>query len=257
MASLLFALALLAPGAAGAPPQGIAGPPIVSVERAPVSAAALKLAERLEELTEPRALMVAANYAAWEATVRKGASMNPAMQKMEQAYPGVTNAGIDAARPIARQYCEEFVTRFQRERADSYARAMTEKELEQAVAFFETAAAQRVIKRMLANVNPQPLIDQVTQQARTEGKVTITREQAAALDRAAALKTQREVSAEDQVALMRFSQSPAGRRYVAARNESEARLLELINTNNSEGIRRQNEAVQAGMLAFIDRKKTL
>jgi hypothetical protein len=251
-----LALALLAPAGA-APPPVIAPPPIVAIERAPVSAAALKLAQRLEEVTEPRALMVATNYAAWEATVRKGVSLNPALQKMEQAYPGVINAGIDAARPIARQFCDEFVTRFQRERAETYARALTEKELAEAVAFFETPAAQRVMKRMLANTNPQPLIEQVAQQARTEGKITITKEQAAALDRAAALKTQAEVSAEDQVAVMRFSHSAAGRKYVAARNQSEARLLEMVNASQPDAIRRQNEAVEAGMLAFIDRKKSL
>jgi hypothetical protein len=260
MANLLLAAAIAV--AAPPPPPVVAPPPILvpgpvqTPDSRPASPAALRLAHRLEELTEPRALMVAGNYAAWEATVRKTMSLNADVARVEQTYPGIIDAGIDAARPLAKAFCEDFVGRVQEYRANAYATSLSERELAQAIAYFETPGAQRIIKRMIANLNPQQLIDQVAHQAKSEGRITITKEQAGQMDIAAAARTSLEVSDADKTALMRFAQTEAGRKYTAARAASETHLLALVNTSNPEHIRRQNEAVQSGMMAFISRKKS-
>jgi len=222
---------------------------------AAASPAALKLAERLEAVAEPHAALVATNYAAWEATLRRTLSLEPNVAKLEATYPGVTEAAVEAARPAGRAYCDTFVTRAAALRAQVYAGALTEAELRQVIAFLETPAAQRVIHRMLANTSGTALVDQVARQAVSEGKVTITADQARQLNQEAATRTVREISADDQVAFLRFNQSEAGKKYITARATSEQLILDMINHQDPAEAQAQQRAMQAAILAYIDRKK--
>lgn len=238
---------------------GLGAPAAAAAAQAPgataPSPAALKLAQRLEELAEPHATLVASNYAAWEATLRRTLSLEPSVAKLEAAYPGVIDAGIDAARAAGRAYCESFVTRAAALRAEGYARDLSEAELREVIAFLESAPARRVLRLMVANTNAKPLVDDAARQAVTQGKVVITQEQTRQLDREAAAKTAKEVSAEDHVAFLRFSQSKAGRSFVAAKAKSDPLILDLVNHQDPDEIRRQQQLIQAGVLAFIERKK--
>ena len=261
-----LALATIAGPAAGtaaaqaAPPVSAAvpvAPPATPVLPGPApSAAALGQARRLQEVVEPHARMVAGNLQGWEATMKRALALDPGFPALEQAYSGVGAAAIDAARPLARIFCEQFVERVSSYKAELYARRLTQQEMAAAISFFETRAGRTLVERMIANASPDALADQIIHQAVEQGRLGLSMEQTQQVDRSAALKTARETSAEDQIAMIRFQQTAAGRRFLEVRREAEPGVLQIVNSPDAELIRRQHDAMLAAILAYVDSKKS-
>jgi hypothetical protein len=242
-----------APARAAQAPASVAAAP--SPLESPADPVRIEKARKLAGATEPFDILMALNLAGWEAAVSKSLALDPGVAKLEQAYPGVSKAGIEAARSFARTFCEDFVKRNIELKAGLYARRMTAGELDDALAFWSTDFGKSFVRKAYGNYDSRDIGSQAAEAANRTGKTSLSAEAVAQADRLAMRKTAEQTTASDQVALMRFASTEAGRKYAAARAEAEPLLLQMINGTDPAQQRKQFELIQAGMLAFIDSRK--
>jgi hypothetical protein len=219
------------------------------------SAEALAKARRILEITNPFDRLVEANMVGWEAAARKSISLEPSSATLEKAYPGIYDAAIEAGRPLARTYLSDFVRRSLDYKAALLAQRLSGPDLDSAFAFFDSPAGRRAIRGIYANADPAKFASDLAVRRRETGQAVTTVEDAVKIERDAASKMLADVSAEDQIAIMRFNRSPAGIKFTAAAREAEAKILDMANHPDRQWLARQQEAMQAAMIAFVDAKK--
>jgi hypothetical protein len=215
----------------------------------------LRLAQKLVGVINPHDLMVDVNFRGWEATIGQLLAAQPQVQKLEAAHPGITKAGIDAARPLARLYCEEFVRGAVDAKARLFAASLNRAEMLDGLAFFGGPVGQRLIRSYTANADVQELGRRLTVQVQETGKPKLTTEMAADLQHKAIQGATEEITAADQIELMRFSQKPAARKIAELGAEADRQLIAELNKPKPEWEAKQAAIINDAMLAFVDARK--
>lgn len=238
-----------APPAPPPPPTAPARPSDAEI------AARLPKARALVELTNPNDLMVAANMRGWEAGIAQVFVVDAAAAGIERQYPGAARAAIDAARPLARDFCQRFVTEVNEHKASLVAERLTPAEIERAAAFFGSATGRRLTQRLLSNADPAELARDTTTRSRESGQVSFSPDKLRQMERDAVRNTMSEMTPDDHVAILRFSQTSAATKYKAVGEEVERFALEKAQHPNADWMRRQSELVNQALLSFVDARK--
>lgn len=246
----LLALMVLAPAA---PALGQAR--IVPAAGAPISEAQRSKATQLATLMNPPARMLEHNMIGWEAAITRTLALDPTIAKLETEYPGTTKAGVEAARPLARGYCEDGVRRSIEAKAAAYARRMSASELDQAIAFFRSPTGQRYLDGLFVNTDVVGLAHDIATERSETGTGRISTEQVATGDRQAVRKTKEALSAGDNLELMRFAQTSASQQLQAASAEADRVILEIVNNPDPKWAEGQNRAVSEAIIAFVDARR--
>lgn len=250
----LIMTAVTAAALAAAPAAAMQAPNSAA-PAAPVSQAQLTRAKLLVSLINPEAMMIQKNMEGWEAAFVRTLELTPSVATLEAAYPGASKAALAAARPIASEYSREFVRKMLDDKARLFAERLTLAELETAIAFFESPAGRRFIANLLGNFDMAGTAEKVASKAVRNGDVTVEIKDLAQMQQSAAVKTAREISAEDQIAMMRFSQTEAGKKLARAGEEADRRAMETINNPDPDWVQRQGEAANAAIVAFVDARQ--
>ncbi len=238
--------------------------PVASVAAAPplqadgaVAEARLGRARSLAALATPPSLLLEANVKGWEAAMSRSLELNPAIATLESRYPGIAKAAVEAARPLARIYCQRFVAEVLEHKARLLAERLEIVELDMATAFFASPAGKRVVLRMLGNFDPLAMGAEVADRAASSGTSSISVERVREIERGAANAAMTETSADDHVALLRCQQNPVSAKYAAVALEADNYAIERANHPDPEWLRKQGEIVNAALLAFVDAKEKL
>jgi hypothetical protein len=240
-----LALALLAPSALRAQEGPAAAVPEARMERA----------RELARLTSPNDILLATNLAGWEAALARSLALDPGMAKLEAEYPGVGKAGIEAARPLARRYCQAFIDKAVALKAAHLARGLTAAEIEEAISFFGSPVGQSVIRQLFASVDMEGIgRDLATQRVQT-GSAAIDPERVRREEREATRRAAAKMSAADHLAIMRFQQKPVAKKMIAVQAGADREIIELANHPDPEWLSRQSDTVRAAALAYVDARK--
>lgn len=199
--------------------------------------------------------MAEQNVQAWEQAARRRMSLDPTVAKLEQAYPRVSDAAIEAGRPLARSYCEQLVGRMVEVRAQTYAQQLSPRELAEAIAFFESPAGRSLVRHALASSTVDPVLDQMAHQAAEAGRTSFTEERAQQIGHASADRMARETPVDDQLAGWRFQLTETGKKYGQARHASDPIILQMVNAPDQHVLQKMNDVMSAAILAYVDRKK--
>lgn len=243
-AGILATLAALQlPFAAAAPAMQAARP----------LAAELEQARRLAELTNPSELMLELNLAGWEISVRESMASNPNTSELEARYPGLSDAVVEATRPLARHHSAKFVRETNERRSALYAERLNAAEIAEVIAFYETEIGRKLIRDVLGNTDFTGLGRDLVRQRRETGKASISAEAVKRAEAAALQRVAPRISADEETAIAKFAQRPAAVKFMAARDEMERRILALVNNPDPEWLREQGKQAQGAVLAFIGR----
>jgi hypothetical protein len=220
-----------------------------------VDSARMDRARELTRLTSPYDIMVAANLSGWEAAITRSLALDPGIAKLEEQYPGIGKAGIEAARPLARRYCETFVNRANDRKSQIVAQRLSADEIDEVIRFYRTALGQRAVKQVLANFDFAGAGREIADERARTGTAEVTIEEVKAQDALAARRAGPGFSAPDQLEMMRFTQKPAAKKFAAAREEAEREILQMVNKPDPKFLAAQTEALTAAMLAFAETRK--
>lgn len=253
-AVLAAAAAAFSVAAQASPPPPTGSAPPVSAE-SPADPARLEKARRLAELTEPFELVVGLNMAGWEAGMAKSLELDPEAAKLERAYPGAIKAGMDSARSLARTHCEEYVRRSIDLKAGVYARRLTARQLDEAIAFWSTDAGKAFVRATYVNMDFRGVGNEAAEVARRTGKSGLPAESLARANREVIRKSAGQITPAQQAALTRFRATATGSQYVAARREAEPLVAQMVDDIVAAQQRSQVELIQKGILAFVEARK--
>jgi hypothetical protein len=140
-------------------------------------------------------------------------------------------------------------------KARLFAQGLSQLEMTEAITFYGSPSGRRLLASFAANADFQEMARRVTAEARENGKVRMTEEMATALQNKAILKTAEDISASDQIELMRFSQKPVAGKIATLAAEAERLLFAELNNPNPEWAAKQSAAINDAMLAFVDARK--
>jgi len=219
----------------------------------PVTPERHRLATRLLDLVHPDQVSIDANMRGWESGMRKMLAADPTFARLELDYPGISEAAVDGARPVALEFSREFVRNVKALKADVFAQRLTAAELQQAIAFFDTPVGQKFAKGMAETADPAAVLDNVRARAAAGGEdLTLTDLTSATR------KTSRQVmsgmSSAEVLQIMRFESLPAARKFAAAGQESEALVLVKLKNVDPKWLERQQQAVAQAALRFAELK---
>jgi hypothetical protein len=216
--------------------------------------ARLKTIRLILEITNPYDQMVEANMVGWEAATRKAISLDSTAASLEKAYPGLSDAVVEAGRPTARAHLGKIVREMLAHKEQVLVRRLTAAELDEVLRFFRTDPGRRAIRGLYANVDPAGIASDVAIEGAKNGEAVLTADEVARIEQAAAAGMMALASAEDKAAIVRFSRSAASRKFTAASSEADAKLIEMTNNPNPDWLARQSEIMRAAALAFIAAK---
>jgi hypothetical protein len=222
---------------------------------AAVDTARMDRAGELTRLSNPFDVMVAANMRGWESAIARSLALDPAAAKLEARYPGIGKTGIEAARPLARRYFEAFVTQANRRTTQTLAERLSDDEIDELLRFYRSPLGRRAVKQAFANFDYAGVGREVADGRARTGKAEITMDQVKRQGDLAHLRAAPEFSAADHLAMMRFAQTPAARKFAAAREASEREILQMVNSPDPDFIAAQTQALRAAMIAFADSAK--
>jgi hypothetical protein len=255
-----FALSLLSMASAAsaqtAPPAPPPSPAPPARPSAAETAARLPKARALVALVNPKDQLLEANMQGWEAAIAQMFVLDPAAKSIEQRYPGAARAAIEAARPLARDYCRRFVNEVIEYKASLIAERLNHAELDTAIAFFASTEGRRFVQRMLSHADPAALGRDVASRAAETGQVSVSPDKVRQMERDAARSTVSEMSAADNVALLRFGQTSAALKIKEVSTEVDRFALDKANHPDPEWMSRQSELVNKTILAFVDAHRT-
>lgn len=241
-------LALLI-GLTSLPAQGSASEP-VSEAATDHSQRALALAQALQ----PRELVVQGNRQAWEAGVRATLAADAAMQTIEAAHPGAVTAMMEGMRPVAFAYIDGMIERQWRETAEILAARMTSAELAQATTFYAGSTGRRLLAGLFTKGDAGQVVDDMLSNSEPGGQPTLTAEAMDRFTNRAAAAAMGSMSAEDNLALLRFTQSDVGKKMKALDPVLRDYFVKMANKPDPQVMARQNEAGTAALLKFVDAK---
>jgi len=218
---------------------------------APVADAQLAKAGSVVDLMFPPSAMIEGNMKAWEASIARTLELDPAVSQLEAEFPGIHKAAIDAGRPIAREQIQIFVEKGRQDRIGRMARSLSPTELDEALAFANSPVGRRLIERMMKNIDVEEASKRMASAAFATGDTAVSPGDIKAMDRKAALKTAAETSAQDQLAIMRFHQTGAGKKLAVVGAEADLYLLELMKPDPA-ALQRSSDAMANAMLKFAE-----
>lgn len=249
---LLLAGAVVAPGQARAAAQNDqAATAVPAAGREQV----LQKARALTELITPYDVMLASNMRAWEAAVAAAMKADPAVQKLEAAYPGIIKASIDAGRAVGRRYCEKYVRLSAEHKAGLIAARLTPTEIDEASRLYGRPSWRRFVVRLTGNVDMAKTVQGAVGSMRETGKPGLTEEGLRETVDDAARASGEQTSAEDQIDLMRLAQAKMFPKIKLIGEESDRQALVWANNPEPETVAEQQEAMRKAMIAFADRRK--
>lgn len=251
-----LAVSLLSMASAASAQAAPPGPPAAPARPSDAEIAArLPKARALVALTNPNELMVAANMRGWEAGIAQVFVVDSGAAGIERQYPGAAKAAIDAARPLAREFCQRFVTGVNEHKAKMLAERLTPAEIERSTAFFASPTGRRLIQRMLSHADPAELARDTTNRAQESGQVRISTDKLRQMERDAVRTTIGEMSPDDHVAILRFGETGAATKYKAVSEEVDRWALDKAQRPDSDWMRRQSELVNQALIRFVDARK--
>ncbi|HEX8309304.1 MAG TPA: DUF2059 domain-containing protein [Allosphingosinicella sp.] len=242
-----LALALLVPAEAPRAAQGAAA-------EAPDAAVDPRL-ERVRELvrlTTPHDALLASNMAGWEAALRHRLSLDPRVMQLERQYPGLVDAGVEAARPSGRRQAQDFVRRAVEIQTAVFAESLAPPELDKLIQFYSSPLGQAALRRSLGALDPAAIGRQMATELAQTGKAQMTAQEAQALERVAAERMFSTFSAADRQKLSRFLATREGRKFQEVMAKANRRLLEIVNNPDRRAIDEGVGPMVAAMRAHVE-----
>lgn len=235
-----------------------AATPVAAFGQAPAAASSsahLAEARRLVEMTNPFDRLLEANVAGWETAIRQTMAIEPSFKKMEAEYPGISEAAVEAARPLAREYCAHFVRRAMEKKAEMFAAGLTPPELAEIIRFHETPLGRKVVRQMYDNVNFNAVAKDLATQAVRTGNGKLSAATVTEAERSAAERTAAQITTDEELALLRFGQTPVAAKFTTLRARSEEAILAMVNNPDPAWVAKQQQAVISAMTAFAGKAK--
>jgi hypothetical protein len=236
--------------AAGALQPSASAPLAPSVQaQAPQS---LAKARKLVAMINPPDLTLRSNMKGWESAAAMALKLDPTAVKLEQEYPGIMKAALDAARPIGTEYCEAYVRKSTEHKAALIAERLTAAELDVALAQLARPFWRRFVEQMTSNLDPSAEARKAAENTARTGKPGLTREGVSETLHAAGRMTAGQLSSADQIEMMRLSQLSFARKLQEIAAENDAQTLEWANNPDPAFLNRQTQSMQAAMVAYAD-----
>lgn len=135
----------------------------------------------------------------------QGFALDPSFQELEQAFPGVTVAVVDAVTPVAIRQTEETMPALIERFAALYADGMTTDEIAVAIEWYSSPAYSRLNTAMEANVD----LSKIIKDSMADPQAKISGNNLDEIQKNTAARSTSNLKLEDQAALMRFSQTTA------------------------------------------------
>lgn len=246
--SLLFPSCLLA--AAALQPTG---PAAIHWANAPRAEASARLAKAYEliEFIYPRDVAIANHVREWETGAIKAIAQSAGGDRLEEKYPGITRAAIDAAKGLAEQYSTRFVDRAIERKTELLAARLDMQDLEAGLDFFGSSAGSHLMREMKRSLDTSGIAAEMASSVLETGEVAASSDAVAPLLHHVVLDLVGKASAEDRAAILLFAEQPAAARIVDAVLAGEAEVLEMARDPDPEWLRQQREVVRAAMIKFI------
>ena len=183
--------------------------------------------------------------------MRQRLGADPSVAKLEQEYPGIIDAALAGARPIATDYVSSMIVKLKRHKAAATAKTLTLDEMKEVEAFDRSPSGARLSSNLLAPEQADHLVKRL--EAKPDDDRTITEKDAKAAMGDALMSVMTKASSDDVLAIMRFESTPTGRKLRLIGEESQAYMMELISKPDPELAERQDKAMVDAMTAFAER----
>lgn len=247
----MLALALFVPAETlWAAQEVAAGSPIAA------SDTRLERVRELVRLTTPYDALLASNLVGWEAALRHRLSLDSRVMQLERQYPGLVDAGVEAARPSGRSQSENFVRRAMEIKTAVFAEGLAQPELDKLIRFYSTPLGQSALSRSLRALDPAAIGRHMATEIVQTGKAQMTMEEAQAHERVAAQRMLSTFSVADQQKLSRFTRTPEGRKFEQVMARANRQLLEIVNNPDMRAIDEGVEPMVAAMRAHAQARSS-
>lgn len=230
-------------------------PPASSIASPTGESEKLSKARALADLLAPADLMIWSNIKGWEAGVLSALRLAPGTSKLEESYPGITKAGIDAARPVGRRYCEEYVRKAAAHRAQLIAEQLTAAEIDVALLQYRKPAWRRFVAGLTSNVDFSAMAQDAAKSVAETGRPSIKQEDVNKTLMDAARESGGELAADDQLEIMRLMQTETAKKLAGIAAETDRKVLDWANNPDPVVIQEQNKLMLGGMLAYADARR--
>jgi hypothetical protein len=136
---------------------------------------------------------------------------DPNIREMEEQYPGILRAMIEAMRPIIERRMRDELPELWTQVGTFFAGELSEADLRAGIAFYGSPTGQRIIALMVDSADLGPMMTDMLE----SGNFDITRQQLNTTVMSGARTIETKLTPEQRAETERFVQSPAGRRIVA------------------------------------------
>jgi hypothetical protein len=233
---------------------GVAAEPLPA-QQAAAPAAAIDPARRalgrdLAQLLNSEAMTIAMLERTLVETMPKAMLADPNVKALEEAYPGVLKAMIEAMTPILTGEMRAEMPRLWTMLGDLYAENLNEADLRAALAFYGSPTGRRIIDFMGEKTDLAPMIDQMV----SSGDYTVTEQGIKASATTGASKMATALSPSEVAETTRFALTPEGKRIVALTPRVHKLVTEWSNAPTPELDAKLDKAIAAVIAKYTGQK---
>jgi hypothetical protein len=227
-----------------------AAQPTASVAAPEPAVAVRPDAMELVRVLNPEGPMVDMVVRTFTDSMRSVVETNEDYQELEQDYPGISRAIVDAMSQAMRADLIADLPANRRRYARFYADRFTPGETAELIRFYSSSAGQRLIAAKFAKLDAKPLMEGFAENP--EGQVS--QQHIRDMNRAATTSIIGEMSADDRNALLAFAKTPVFAKVTAARGPMEELEAQIANEPDPELDKALEEAAKSVMLKFTGKK---
>ena len=171
---------------------------------------------------------------------------DPNVAAMERQYPGIVADMIAAMKPLMITYMRGELPSLWEPLAALYATHLSEADLHEVIAFYSSPTGARIIAFMEQSVDYEPMLREMA----ASGDYALSD---AAMDNAEAASVEQlpgQLSPGEMAAVVRFTNTPAGRRFVALLEQSKA----IVSQWAAEPTPELDARLEAAVMAVINKR---
>lgn len=208
-------------------------------------------ADRIVNIMEPADTLLQAEVAGWRRVERTLILRQPVMPRLEEKCPGITDAIINAAAPIAAGQLRKIVSNNRPKQRAILADGLSLADLNAVYAFVSTGAGQRYFRGTYNFSEVPPEMDTFADRSRQTGQFAPTNDEITAIERAAGESGNRELSGSDRRAWQKFRESEAGRRFISLQPALNAVVIQSVKDIDPEMRRQEAALMQTAGMEYI------
>ncbi|MCW3846940.1 DUF2059 domain-containing protein [Sphingomonas sp. LB-2] len=224
----------------------IAPLPAVAQTAAPMAAdpARQTLGLQLAKLLNPEALTMAVLDRMLGDRTAQAMLADPDMKAMEERYPGILKAMVEAMKPILIRHLRQALPSMWDRLGTFFAAELSEEDLRAAIAFYGSPTGTRMIELMAEGLDLGPMIGTMA----SDGYV-VTEQNLSATARSAAVAVVGQLTPAQLQDADRFGRSPSGQRVLALR----PRMMQIIADWSNAPSPEMDAEIEAAVIPVMER----